>query len=175
MPNFTRRSFLQNALATGGGYFLFQETLSRLALSQTKEIPALTASIYGPLNPAASANTGEVLLSLPGGFSYNVFGKAGAPMSNSQPTPKAHDGMGVFDIIPGYWTVVRNHEVQEPAGSSGTVTGPHPYDPAAGGGTTTLVIDKATRLIANDFVSLSGTVRNCSGGLTPWNTWLSCE
>jgi len=171
---FNRRKFLRNTLAAGGGYFLFQRSLSAFSLSQTAEDSLLPAGIYGPLSPTAAANTGETLLSLPAEFQYNVFGKTGAPMSNSQPTPKAHDGMGVLDTS-GFWTIVRNHEVQDLAGSSGAVSGPHPYDGAAGGGTTTLIINKTTRLPVNEFVSSSGTVRNCSGVITPWNTWLTCE
>jgi secreted PhoX family phosphatase len=175
MSEFSRRKFLRDTLAFGGGYFLFQQTLSRLALSQAEKIFATLESLYGPLNPLPAANTGEILLSLPGGFQYNVFGKTGAPMSDSRPTPKAHDGMGVFGGLPGHWTVIRNHEVQDFAGAKGTISAPRPYDAAAGGGTTNLIINKSTRLPVNDFVSLGGTVRNCSGGMTPWGTWLSCE
>ena len=29
--------------------------------------------------------------------------------------------------------------------------------------------------IINQHLSLSGTLVNCSGGQTPWNTWISCE
>ena len=27
----------------------------------------------------------------------------------------------------------------------------------------------------NQYLSLAGTLVNCSGGKTPWNTWISCE
>jgi secreted PhoX family phosphatase len=175
MSEFSRRKFLKTTLAAGGGYFLFQQMLSGLSLSQTAEEQISPAGIYGPLSPTAAANTGEVLLSLPGGFGYNVFGRTGAPMSDSHPTPKSHDGMGVFDSPANYWKIVRNHEIQDFAGTSGTLSSPRPYDSLAGGGVTILIIDKATRLPVNDFTSLTGTVRNCSGCVTPWNTWLTCE
>ena len=177
MPGLSRRKFLCGALTTGGSYFLFRETLSRFALAQESGKALSPASLYGRLSPTPAANTGEVLLSLPSGFQYNVFGKTGAQMSDSLPTPKAHDGMGVFDTFggSGYWKIIRNHEIPDFAGTAGTASGPHPYDPVGGGGTTTLVINKATRLSVSDFTSLAGTVRNCGGGVTPWNTWLTCE
>ena len=49
------------------------------------------------------------------------------------------------------------------------------YDMRAGGGTTTLVVNPFTRELERDFVSLSGTTVNCAGGITPWNSWVTCE
>jgi secreted PhoX family phosphatase len=43
------------------------------------------------------------------------------------------------------------------------------------GGTTTLVYDENKGKLERQFLSLAGTNRNCAGGVTPWNTWLSCE
>ena len=49
------------------------------------------------------------------------------------------------------------------------------YDAAAGGGTTTLVFDPDRGRLVEDYASLSGTIRNCAGGVTPSGTWLTCE
>ena len=54
------------------------------------------------------------------------------------------------------------------------------YDAGSGelpclGGTTTLVYDTQTQTLEKHFLSLAGTIRNCAGGLTPWNTWITCE
>jgi secreted PhoX family phosphatase len=43
------------------------------------------------------------------------------------------------------------------------------------GGTTTFVFDENKQEITNQFLSLVGTYRNCAGGVTPWNSWITCE
>jgi uncharacterized protein len=167
--SFTRRTFLEKAIIGG----LFGGIATRFSiLASGEDLPIISS--YGKLSPTASANTGEVFLSLPTGFQYNVFGKTGSPMTNGQPTPKLHDGMTVFDSG-NSWAIIRNHEISDLAGSENTVTGTTPYDNLAGGGTTTLIIDKQTRLPTSQYVSLSGTIRNCAGGATPWKTWITCE
>jgi hypothetical protein len=40
---------------------------------------------------------------------------------------------------------------------------------------TTLVYDTKAQELKRQFLSLAGTLVNCSGGVTPWNSWLSCE
>lgn len=128
---------------------------------------------YGPLRPAAAENSGERFLALPEGFRYTVFGRAGDPMSDGSPTPILHDGMAAFSHGSEI-RLVRNHEIfdQQPR-----PLGPpdRSYDRRGGGGTTTLIVDPATRTLIRDFVSLSGTSGNCSGGTTPWGSWISCE
>ncbi len=129
---------------------------------------------YGPLFPVKAKNTGETLLALPRGFQYTVMGKTGAMMSDGRPTPRAHDGMAAFQVE-GQLRLVRNHEINNQTGKSGSAIGPEAYDPLAGGGTTTLVIHPEKREVVRDFVSLGGTLVNCAGGPTPWNSWISCE
>jgi uncharacterized protein len=48
------------------------------------------------------------------------------------------------------------------------------YDPLAGGGTTTIEVDRDGNRV-REYVSLAGTHNNCAGGRTPWDTWLTCE
>lgn len=128
---------------------------------------------YGPIQPVAALNDGKVYLHLPAGFQYTAFGFTGEKMSDGAPTPGAHDGMAAFDVN-GELRLVRNHEVRSKPGPS-IASGSHSYDPRAGGGTTTLIIDPETRLPIRSFVSLSGTMVNCAGGPSPWGSWFTCE
>ena len=125
---------------------------------------------YGPLRARRAENDGVAYLALPTGFTYYAFGHVGSPMANGQPTPGAHDGMAAFPGPDGTVVLVRNHEQ-----SNGTPFSPVAYDPGASGGTTNILFDPEDP--ANPVVtpSLSGTIRNCAGGPTPWGSWLTCE
>lgn len=130
---------------------------------------------YGGLSPRKAENDPGTYLALPEGFKYTVFGATGSMMADGNPTPPAHDGMAAFPASSeGGIRLIRNHEVRAGA-SPGAAIGENSYDPLAGGGTTTLVVDPETRMLERDFVSLSGTHTNCAGGPTPRETWLTCE
>lgn len=178
MPEISRRKFLETSAITGAAVVFggFSTRFDRFKALGNNAF-AGDSSLYGTISPTASSNTGELFLELPSGFQYNVIGRSGSPMTNGQPTPVSHDGMAVFrdSSLPNSWVLVRNHEFQGFAGTSGAVSGTTPYDALAGGGTTTLIVDKQTRLVSDSFTSLSGTLWNCSGGPTPWRTWISCE
>lgn len=172
-----RRSFLYRLGLFSGGLALASGSLTRRAevFAQTGDLSNFKAFGYGELIPVAAKNTGETYLALPKGFEYNVIGKIGSPMTDKNSTPAKHDGMATFKVG-GELRVVRNHEVTNgKIPIPGSPIGANPYDETAGGGTTTLVINPKTREIVRDFVSLSGTLINCSGGRTPWGSWISCE
>ncbi|MFC9909988.1 alkaline phosphatase PhoX [Streptomyces sp. NPDC059862] len=124
---------------------------------------------YGPLSPVKDQATGLELLQLPRGFEYISYGWTNDLMDDGVRTPGSHDGMAAFrygDKV----HLVRNHE----RGAGPAFTAPA-YNPEAGGGTTTLVFDPDAGQWLESYGSLGGTIRNCAGGPTPWNTWLTCE
>lgn len=92
-------------------------------------------------------------------------------MDDGIPVPELHDGMGVFGEADGGYTLVRNHEIAEYDRSQRPGAA---WDPACRGGTTTVRLGPDLDL-REHYLSLTGTLRNCSGGKTPWGTWLSCE
>ncbi|NVJ99008.1 MAG: DUF839 domain-containing protein [Alphaproteobacteria bacterium] len=115
------------------------------------------------------------LCNLPEGFNYTVISGAGETMSDGHNVPAYHDGMGCFAGPKGEAILVRNHEI--PVGFVSDAPSPVPamaYDPAASGGTTTIWLNDALE-VTKHHISLTGTIRNCSGGITPWNTWISSE
>lgn len=126
---------------------------------------------YGPLvdDPAG-------LLSLPAGFTYTLLAETGVTrLESGEPTPSDPDGAAAFVRHGGNGSVlVVNHEV------SGSEPYPVPrvpgfvYDPAVGGGTTNIEVDKDGNRV-RQYVSLAGTLNNCAGGKSPWGTWLTCE
>ena len=172
-----RRNFLFNAAMAGGGAALAFSGFMRRAESfaQTENLAAFRAKGYGELAPLATQNTGETYLALPKNFQYKVIGKVGGAMTDGQKTPRAHDAMWTFRVK-GDLRIVRNHEINDQIPKDAVAIGAsNHYDEAAGGGTTTLVINPKSREIVRDFVSLSGTLNNCAGGATTWGSWISCE
>jgi secreted PhoX family phosphatase len=137
---------------------------------------AIAGESYGPLAPVADQRGVEVL-ALPVGFSYVTVGRIGEPMSDGTLTPLALDGMAAFAGPLGGVRLIRNHEDRNPPGEGSVPGQPHRmYDPEAGGGTTTLDFDPASRTLVRDFVSLNGTTVNCAGGIGyRGRSWITCE
>jgi uncharacterized protein len=166
----SRRRFLRGAaLAAGAATFAPFDALAARTAGAAVQKRAFSVD-YGPLYPTRDHATGLELLRLPRGFEYVSYSWRGDAMSDGLATPGAHDGMAAFRIDDRV-RLVRNHE----QGSfSGKFTDPA-YDPDANGGTSNLVFDPDAGEFLESSASLSGTIRNCAGGPTPWRTWLTCE
>ena len=169
-----RRRFLAlGAAAAGaaGAGVLGLAPLGRLLAAAGER--AARAPGYGPLRPVADRTTGLPLLTLPEGFEYLSFGWSGEPLADGTPTPGAHDGMGIVRTDGAVATLVRNHELVRLDGGFGPAAAR--YDRDCAGGTVTLRFDLSRGELLDAHASLSGTLQNCSGGITPWGSWLSCE
>lgn len=136
----------------------------------------------------------RAFLAIPQGFSYTILSGIGQTMGDGNRVPGEMDGMAAFQPVskrkrpngdPIYRPTVhliRNHELEPgdtPFGETEGVSYAKPwakYDrEIKAGGVTTLVLDSRTKKVKREYVSLAGTLRNCGGGKTPWNSWISCE
>jgi len=124
---------------------------------------------YGPLKKDPRG-----LLDLPAGFQYRAFSRTGEQMSDGHAVPADHDGMAAFTGPAGTTILIRNHELSPNEAPGVIATAAQQYDPTCRGGTTTLIIGPDRQLLKH-YGSLAGTYRNCSGGSTPWQSWISCE
>ena len=176
IPTLSRRGLLRGSLTGAAGFLGLRAAFENRAYTQNAG--------FGPLIPDPAG-----VLDLPLGFKYRAFSRTGDLMDDGNRVPGLHDGMAAFPGPNGSTVLVRNHEMSVAApGSSGSPfvnaaafnnSKSLVYDagsslPAAGG-TTNLVYNTRLKTLERQFLSLTGTLRNCAGGPTPWGTWLTCE
>lgn len=173
---FSRRQF-----GFGLGSIAFAGLAAR-AIAQAPVAGMNEVKGYGPL-----LRDPNNLIDLPKGFSYRVISRLGNVMDDGHVVPNAADGMGAIGLGKGKVALIRNHELSPRDLRFGPFTGDVAkdfvtYDRIADkkampvpGGTTTLIYDMKTGQRVAEWLSLSGTIRNCSGGITPWGSWLTCE
>lgn len=106
-------------------------------------------------------------LRLSTGLRVKILARAGEPVPFTSPERKRTssllkfhtnpDAAAVFSLKDGGWIYISNAENES---RKGGVFG----------------VEFDSNGSVRDYVErLSGTTRNCSGGKTPWNTWVSCE
>jgi len=167
--------------------FLTTSTLAFLSLKNySRGAQTTQKSPFGPLidDPAG-------ILNLPKGFSYKILSRFGETMSDGFKVPGLPDGMAAFPTKDGKVILICNHELGPKTASLGPFennkrlpesipielsfnSGRDRKKPAVGG-TTTLIFDPSTGKMTKQYLSLTGTDRNCSGGPMPWNSWITCE
>jgi uncharacterized protein len=107
---------------------------------------------YGPLGPPDAEG-----MRLPEGFAARVIARGGEPLGPSAYEWHAFsDGAETFPTREGGFILVSNSELDEGGGASAIRFSPQ-------------------GAVVDAYRILEGTRRNCSGGGTPWGTWLSCE
>ncbi|WP_165984709.1 alkaline phosphatase PhoX [Streptomyces sp. YIM 98790] len=143
-----RRTLLRSAVV-GTGAVAFGFTMTRESLGY----PARTGT--GPYGPLRAADANGIML--PSGFTSRVIARSGqAVASTGYLWHGAPDGGACFPDGSG-WIYVSNAEL------------------GSGSGGVSAIRFNGSGSVTGAYRILSGTNRNCAGGATPWNTWLSCE
>ena len=174
----SRRTFLRRTAAVSAGFAGLRE-LSWVYGAEPPE------QIFDSLQKDPNG-----LLELPPGFGYRVISRVEERMADGFLVPWAPDGMAAFPASNGKTLLLCNSEASPsdekdgPMGEQAKLLAQLPerlvYDPREDdgqclGGVTTIIYDTRTGLVEKQFFSLAGTVRNCAGGPTPWNSWITCE
>ena len=106
----------------------------------------------GPLNESGVSG-----VLLPDGLECRVIAKSGQKISSNYIWHGSPDGAAVFPSSDKGWIYVSNSELGNSKGGVGAIK-----------------FSKSGE-IEDAYSILENSNRNCSGGATPWGTWLSCE
>jgi uncharacterized protein len=137
---------LRSVVAVGFGATFWQDLLAAAEGGPKRRGPG-----YGPLRPPD-----EHGIRVPEGFRARVVARGGERVAGTGYVwHEASDGAATFSVPDGGWILVSNAETLR-------------------GGASAIRFDRRGETV-DAYRILSGTTHNCSGGVTPWGTWLSCE
>jgi secreted PhoX family phosphatase len=179
----SRRRFLQSTALYSAGFLGLRQLSAGLSRPATATGPH--AHGYGPLQADPKR-----IFDLPKGFRYRIIATQGERMDDGLLRPGDPDGMAAFPMEDGRIGLICNHELSAGELAKGAygrrnerfdaARQRYCYDPGRGfgpqlGGTTTMIYDPARERLERQYLSIAGTDRNCAGGPTPWNSWITCE
>ncbi len=141
-----RRKLLKYSLIGGFGVFF-----SGHWLSASGQAASLIHAVRDGLLPPDRNG-----IRLPQGFRSRIVARSGQTLFHYR-WHAAPDGGVTFVTPDGGWIYVSNSELDKQQGGAGA-----------------LRFDREGELI-DAYAILKNTTRNCAGGHTPWQTWLSCE
>jgi len=176
--------------------FIKKVSIFTIGITSFARVVGSATNILDNHNYPRLVQDSDGILDLPKGFSYSIISKLNEKMDDGLNVPNAADGMGCFKGNGNNIILVRNHEIGHLPIAQNVFNEDNPYGNSFSkyikenknkfydiknnqtecfGGTTTLVYNTKSKKIINQHLSLCGTLVNCSGGQTPWNTWISCE
>jgi uncharacterized protein len=182
-----RRAFLRNLLFTAGSV---SAAGWLTACGNSRPLPGSLGT--DPLNPGRRspfADIGPLLapdangVQLPAGFSSRVIAVVNEPPIPGNPTFLWHsdpDGGAVFRTEDGGWIYVSNSEFRDTTTGGAVGNIPGTSREAAEllglfrGGVSALRFDAQGNLV-DAYPVQCNTTTNCSGGPTPWGTWINGE
>ncbi len=100
----------------------------------------------------------QTRIMVPEGTTPRIIARSGFQVLPGNPTNwiSAPDGAGTLALDDGGWIYVCNSELD------------------SGGGVSAIRFDSKGKIV-DTYPVLENSRRNCSGNMTPWDTWLSCE
>lgn len=146
-----RRAFLHRTALVAGATLLLGSSPRRTLAAPIA--PIATNGPYGPLGPVNPDG-----LMLPGGFTSRFIARSGSEVGDTGHVwHSPPDGGACVTRNGGGWIYVSNGEAGGGKGGVASIA----FDPSGN--------------IVDAFSILSGTTRSCSGGVTPWGSYLSGE